>query len=165
MPNCWYPEIIPLRSGGQSGCENGCISRVFAGGLVGCETALHLVLQGKKVTIVEVADALMSGGAMPAPIPSMLYMTDRLAAEGVRVCTGSGFKRLENGRAVISTPDGECAVDCDTVVQAVGFASESVLFDRLEAESPVTVWNIGDSKVPGNVVNAVRDGFFVAKNI
>ena len=35
----------------------------------------------------------------------------------------------------------------------------------MKEESTVSVWNIGDSKMPANVMEAVRAGWFVAKNI
>ena len=56
-------------------------------------------------------------------------------------------------------------MEAETVIQAVRFAPNNALYKELEANAAVPVWNIGDSKEPANVMEAVRGGFFVGKNI
>lgn len=137
---------------------------VVGGGLVGCETALWLARQGKKVALVEMMPALMIGST-DTPMPIMLMMNDMLPDAGVQIFTGASFKCLDGNNAVIVDSNGEHEVECDSVIQAVGYTPNNALYNKLASESSLTVWNIGDSDTPSNVMNAVREGFFVGKNI
>ena len=138
---------------------------IIGGGLVGCETAVWLARKGVQVTLVEALPALMSAGA-PVPTPNLLMMLDMLPGNGVAVYTGAKFAGWKDGVATIIDAEGkEQTVEAETVVQAVGYTPNNALYTALEAESTVPVWNIGDSKVPANVMEAVRAGWFVAKNI
>lgn len=148
-----------------SGKDVGKSCVIIGGGLVGCETAVWLARKGVQVTLVEALPALMSAGA-PVPTPSLLMMLDMLPGNGVAVYTGAKFAGWKDGVATIVDAEGkEQTVEAETVVQAVGYTPNNALYTALEAESTVPVWNIGDSKVPANVMEAVRAGWFVAKNI
>ena len=166
------PNSFPV-----AGCETVTASDVLAGrdvgrscvivggGLVGCETAVWLARRGVKVTLVEALPMLMSAGT-PVPTPNLLMMLDMLPGAGVGVYTGAKFASWSDGRAVIIDSEGkEHSVEAETVVQAVGFAPDDALYNELEQSSAVPVWNIGDSKEPANVMEAVRAAWFVAKNI
>lgn len=148
-----------------SGKDVGKSCVIIGGGLVGCEMAVWLARKGVKVTLVEALPGLMSAGA-PVPTPNFLMMLDMLPGNGVAVYTGAKFAGWKNGVATIIDADGkEQSVQAETVVQAVGYAPNNALYTALEQSSKVPVWNIGDSKQPANVMDAVRAGWFVAKNI
>ena len=107
----------------------------------------------------------MSAGA-PVPTPNFLMMLDMLPGAGVTVYTGSKFAGWTDGAAKIIDAEGEeHTAEAETVVQAVGFAPNNALYNELEQSVSVPVWNIGDSKEPANVMESVRGGWFVAKNI
>ncbi len=138
---------------------------IIGGGLVGCETAVWLARKGVKVTLVEALPMLMSAGT-PVPTPNFLMMLDMLPGAGVTVYTGSKFAGWKDGKATIVDAEGkEISVEAETVVQAVGFTPNNALFNELDQSCTVPVWNIGDSKEPANVMESVRAGFFVGKNI
>ena len=138
---------------------------IVGGGLVGCETAVWLARKGVRVTLVEALPMLMSAGT-PVPTPNFLMMLDMLPGSGVTVYTGAKFAGWADGRAKIIDSEGrEQICEAETVVQAVGFAPNNALYRELEQSASVPVWNIGDSKEPANVMEAVRAGWFVAKNI
>ena len=85
------------------------------------------------------------------------------------VDSGCGSRRSFVGNVcgkaetIIDAEGKEQTVEAETVVQAVGYTPNNALYTALEAESTVPVWNIGDSKVHANVMEAVRAGWFVAK--
>lgn len=138
---------------------------IIGGGLVGCETAVYLARKGVKVSMVEALPALMSSG-VPVPTPNLLMMLDMLSDANVDIYTSSKFEKWTNGKATIIDGEGqEHIVDAETVVQAVGFASNNELYNELEQTLTIPVWNIGDSKSPANVMESVRAGWFVAKNL
>ena len=148
-----------------AGREVGKSCVLIGGGLVGCEVAVWLARKGVKVTLVEALPALMAAKA-PVPIPNMLMMLDMLPGNGVDVYTSAKFSGYADGKATIIDSEGkEIVVDADTIVQAVGFAPNTDFYDQLNAELDVPVWNIGDSKEQGNVLEAVRAGWTVAKCI
>lgn len=137
---------------------------IVGGGLVGCEVALWLARMGKKVSIVEALPALMAAGA-PVPTPNLLMMLDMLAGAGVTVYTGAKFNGYQDSKVTVTDSDGMHSIEADSVIQAIGFTPNNALYNELAENCPVPVWNIGDSKAPNNVMCAVRDGFFVGKNI
>ena len=148
-----------------TGREVGKSCVIVGGGLVGCETAVWLARKGVKVTLVEALPSLMAAGA-PVPTPNFLMMLDMLPGAGVAVYTGAKFQGWKDGKATILDAEGkEQTVEAETVVQAVGFTPNDALYNELDQNCTVPVWNIGDSKTPANVMESVRAGFFVAKNI
>lgn len=137
---------------------------VVGGGQVGCEAALWLSNLGKKVTIVETLPALMSGRAQ-APLPVSLMMLDMLKAANIETYTSASFRRYEDGAVIVSDASGEHKIPADTVAQSVGFVTDNALYQWASENLSVPVWNVGDSREPAHVLNSVRDGFFVGKNI
>jgi len=138
---------------------------IVGGGLVGCETAVWLARKGVKVALVEALPSLMAAGA-PVPTPNFLMMLDMLPGAGVNVYTSAKFAGWKDGKATIIDSEGkEQICEAETVIQAVGFTPDNALYKALDESCTVPVWNIGDSKEPANVMESIRAGFFVAKNI
>lgn len=86
--------------------------------------------------------------------PENMMLTDMLAGAGINVYTSSKFAGCTDGKATIIDDKGkEHVVDAETIVQAVGFAPNDTLYNEINESLNVPVWNIGDSKEPGNVIN------------
>ncbi|HQP00583.1 MAG TPA: FAD-dependent oxidoreductase, partial [Caldisericia bacterium] len=66
---------------------------VVGGGLVGCETALWLAQQGKKVTIVEMLSDLMIAG-LPVPHANRIMLIDLLKFNKVEVITNHSLMEV-----------------------------------------------------------------------
>lgn len=148
-----------------SGKDVGESCVIVGGGLVGCEVAVWLARKGVKVSLVEALPMLMSA-RQPVPTPNFLMMLDMLPGAGVQVYTGSKFTGWKDGVAtVVDSTGAEHSVEAQTVVQAVGFTPNNTLFNELDAALSIPVWNVGDSKEPANVMEAVRAAYFIAKNI
>ena len=151
-------DVLAGRDVGKS-----CV--IVGAGLVGCEVAVWLARKGVKVTLVEALPSPMIAGA-PVPVPNFLMMLDMLQGDGVQVFSSSKFAGWRDGVATVIDASGkELQIEAETVVQAVGFASDNKLYKELDQTLTVPVWNIGDSKMPANVMESVRAGWFIAKNI
>lgn len=145
---------------------------IMGGGLVGCETALHLAEEGHEVTVIEMAPEIamettaahrralkvrmglypeMAGGTNTAPglIPPVLQVSTKckeITAEGV----------------VAITPDGkETLFPADTVICALGLRPRSAVVDELRKTKHVFL-PIGDCTKTAQVTQAVRSGYDVA---
>ena len=136
---------------------------VVGGGLVGCETALWLAQEGKRVTIVEALDRLM---AVNKPLcHANSEMLERLLPfHGVETLVSSSVQKYENGKLLVKTPQGERQLDCDTVILSVGFREDRGVFDAWE-NSAREIYLLGDAKKVANIMYAVWDAFEVANHI
>lgn len=136
---------------------------VVGGGLVGCETALWLAQEGKRVTIVEALDRLM---AVNKPLcHANSEMLERLLPfHGVETLVSSSVQKYENGKLLVKTPQGERQLDCDTVILSVGFREDRGVFDAWET-SAREIYLLGDAKKVANIMYAVWDAFEVANHI
>ncbi len=138
---------------------------VVGGGMVGCELALWLRQDlGKAVTVVESLEKLL---AVNAPICSA--NSEML----VRLIPFSGCRVLTDTSAVTTTAVGlrvknsktgeESEVAADTVILAVGFRSDTALYDQMQDEPGI--YAIGDCRQFKNVHQAVWDAYVVANHI
>lgn len=138
---------------------------VIGGGLVGCEMAIWLARQGKKVTIVEMMPELMLS-KVPVPLPNKLMIEDMITCEGITAITGASTKAYRDGCLIYADKEGkEHAVEADTVIQSIGYVPCNQLYEELCLNSNANVWNVGDSKMPTNIMNAIKDGFYIGKSI
>ena len=137
---------------------------MVGGGLVGCETALWLAKQGKKVTIVEaLADILFSGEAIVKD-PNEMMLRDLLEFHKVAKITGATVKELTDAGAVIKTAGGETTVPADTVILSVGYSADTSLQDALK-DSSYETYILGDCKSVQNIMNAIWESYEVARFI
>lgn len=127
---------------------------VVGGGLVGCETGLHLAQQGKEVTIVEMLDEL-------APDANIMHRRGLMLELKKALKTRTGLKCIEitDGGVIAVDSNGErVAIPCDTVVIAVGYKPCTDVVDALLGTAP-EVMTIGDCVKPRKVLQAIRTGY------
>jgi len=136
---------------------------IIGGGLVGCETALHLAQQGKMVTIVEALDKLL---ALNGPLcHANSEMLEKLIPfNGVETITNGRAAGFENGRLTVQTPDCIREIDCDSVVLAVGYNENNRLFEELQFEVP-DLYLLGDARKVANIMYGIWDAYEVANHI
>ena len=133
---------------------------IIGGGLIGCETGLHLANTGKKVTVLEMADDYALD-ANWVHRPALLRMIKDL---NVTVITGAKCTEI-SGNGVVYTKGGEARLATgDVILYAVGMNSENALYDQWydKAENVVL---IGDSLKVGKLDGAVHSAFFSAMDI
>jgi 2-enoate reductase len=83
----------------------------------------------------------------------------------VQVKLNSKVESIEGKSVKLITADGNETIEADTVIISAGFSSNDTLYNSINEELPVKVWNIGDSKIPTNIQYAVRDGYAIGKSI
>lgn len=133
---------------------------VFGGGLAGCECAIHLGMEGKKVHLVEMRDEL-APDANVRHRPLLMKEIDKY----VEVHTGyKGLEVTEEG-VLCETKTGEkILVPGTTVICALGQRSRSALVDALRDTAPY-VSVIGDAARVSTITNAVYWGYHAALDI
>lgn len=134
---------------------------VLGGGLAGCECAIHLAQEGKKVQLVEMRDAL----AVDANIrhrPILMQMIDKYVA-GVH--TGYQGMEITKDGIVCKDKDGQTVlVEGTSVVCAVGQRANRSTVDSLLDAAPV-VRQIGDCVRPANITMAIYQGYHAGLDV
>ena len=133
---------------------------VFGGGLAGCECAIHLGMDGKRVHLVEMRDML-------APDANVRHRPLLLAEIDKYVTVHTGCKGLEVTKEGIICEDrnGEKQlVPGTTVICALGQRSRTDVVEELQDCAPY-VRVIGDAAKVSTITNAVYWGYHAALDI
>ena len=136
---------------------------IVGGGLVGCELAIWLARDNKKVSLVEIQDKLL---AVNGPLcHANSEMLEKLVPfSGVNVLTSSKvLKTTENG-VLVSIKGNERELQADTVILAVGYNSESSLYNELKYDFS-DIYLIGDARKVSNIMYAIWNAYEVASSI
>ena len=149
--------LLNKKRGGESAI-------IAGGGLIGCETALWLAQQGKKVTIVETLDRLMQAGN-PVPRPNKLMLLDLLRFYKVTVLTNTTLIEItDEGAIVEDTSSRRNTLPADTVVLAVGLECDQDLYRSLTGKI-ANLYLIGDAMQAQNIMHAIWNAYEVTRNI
>lgn len=122
---------------------------IIGGGLVGCESAVHLTAQGHTVTLLEAGTEV----ARDCTNPHKIGLMEQL--KKIPVHTGCKVLEIRPEGVRFACGGRELLLPCDTVLYATGM--RKVLPEDLRAEG----W-IGDCARIGKVLDAIRDGYFAA---
>ncbi len=136
---------------------------VIGGGLVGCETALHLAQSGSRVRIVEALPGLLQSG-VKVPHMNALMLGDLLRFHRIKPITDSALVAVRPEGAVIRNDGEESLVECDQVVLAIGYRPDAVLYDSLAKQYPY-VYKLGDGRKFRNVRGAIWAAYEVSRTI
>ena len=117
---------------------------VIGGGLTGCEIAYDLYLQGKKPTIVEMQDDLVTTPGIC--LANTSYLRDFFKTNKVPVYLETGVDAIEEGSVTVKSKDGkEIKVNADSVIMSVGYNPNPI------AKKGGKIHIIGDAKKVGNL--------------
>ena len=133
---------------------------VFGGGLAGCECAIHLGMEGKRVHLIEMRDAL-------APDANVRHRPLLLKEIDKYVTVHTGYKGLEVTGEGIWCEDKEGnrrLVPGSTVICALGQRSRTDVVETLRNAAPY-VAVIGDAAKVSTITNAVYWGYYAALDI
>ena len=131
---------------------------VIGGGLVGCETGVHLANDGHQVTVVEMAgDVAKDCGHF-----HRVALLEEL--KKVQVLTSARCVSISEEGVTVRCPEGEQLLPADTVILAVGMRSKSAQVDALRGLVADTVV-VGDANRAGKILTAVRNGFDAAMDL
>lgn len=134
---------------------------VIGGGLHGCETAEFLVKRGRKVTIVETAEAL-GEGMLDFRLGLLL---DWFNKKGVTMITQVKDMEITDKGVIITTKEGKKQIiEADSIIPTMPLAPDTGLLKSLEGKAP-EIYAIGDCKEPRMIVNAIAEGYHTARTI
>lgn len=133
---------------------------VLGGGLAGCEAAIHLAKEGKKVTIVEMRDEL-APDANVRHRPLLLKEIQALA----EVRTGlKGLEVTKEGVICEDKDKNQHMVKGSSVICALGQRARTDVVEALRDTAPY-VAVIGDCAKVSTITNAVYQGYHAALDI
>lgn len=133
---------------------------ILGGGLVGCETAVHLLQKGRQVTIVE-----MQGDYAPdATIWHKQALRIQLAAKAEIRLNTRAVKITKKGVVVAKADGTQETIPADSVFCAVGLRPRSDVRDELIGIAPY-FYPIGDCMQPAQMFQALSQGHFVGRDI
>lgn len=134
---------------------------ILGGGIVGCETALLLADQGKRVTIVEMLPA-MATKIVPSIREALL---GTLSGKGVVMLTNIRVEEITSSSMVITDADGKPQmIDADNIVLAAGAVSNNQLAEKLRGKVQ-ELYVIGDAMEPRRIKEAISEGYHVGRRI
>ena len=134
---------------------------IIGAGLVGCDEAIHLAMQGKNVTVVEMLDDFARDANrylktaiklefQKYKIPVMLNTKGKAVTEDGLLCVGP------NGKEIL--------YKADTVICAVGQKALTSVVDQLRGTAP-EFYFIGDCDRPQKITEAVKAGYNAAMDL
>jgi 2,4-dienoyl-CoA reductase-like NADH-dependent reductase (Old Yellow Enzyme family)/thioredoxin reductase len=132
---------------------------VVGGGLVGCETAVHLAEQGKQVTLIEMQDELPEAWVNGGLEAGLMLRMDKA---GVQVRTGWHVDEVSKAGAVCSDREWrQHIVEADTVVLATGLTAKAALVESLHPTAP-EIYVVGDCVEARRIANACEEAWRAA---
>ncbi|HHV65457.1 MAG TPA: FAD-dependent oxidoreductase [Peptococcaceae bacterium] len=134
---------------------------VVGGGLVGLETAKHLLSQNRQATIVEMLES--AGEDIHAHIKYFLFKS--LADGNVDILTNTKVKEFKKDGALCQSPQGDLILTgYDMAILALGADSYNPLEHELRRKIK-EVHVIGDAAKPRNAVVAIDEGALLGLEI
>jgi NADPH-dependent 2,4-dienoyl-CoA reductase/sulfur reductase-like enzyme len=134
---------------------------VLGGGLAGCECAVHLARDGKKVRLVEMLDEV----CRDANIRHRPILLQELKDRGVELLTGHRALEVRADGVLCQNKAGEqVLVPGGNVICAVGQRANRDDADALRASAPF-VRLVGDCVRPANICMAVYEAYHAALDV
>jgi 2-enoate reductase len=130
---------------------------VVGASLVGCDTALYLALEGKKVNIIKIRP----GTEVAEDINQINRATllEQLAQNGVNFVFDHVIKGFtDEGILVIDKQGKQQVIEADTIVLASGAKSENELVKHVKGKMD-ELYVVGDCVSPRKVGEAIHEGF------
>lgn len=165
IPGITKPQVIDCVHALTGQPEIGDRVVVIGGGHVGCEVAMELALNKKKlVTIVEMNDELLKSNP-PVPTPVRMCLLDMIDYYHINVRTRSTVQEVLDGSVIVKNSAGDIErIDADTVVLAAGFKANSSMaaaFYGCGAE----VYEIGNGLPTANVLQATAEAYEIVTRL
>ena len=133
---------------------------ILGGGMAGTELAVYLQSLGREAVVIE-AEKTLNFANNSCHRSAVL---EQLRKRGIETRTQTRVKAVEGGRVLCETPEGEIALEADSVVNALGRTPLQEEAAAFGLAAPV-FYPIGDCLAAKNVYEANRLGFNVAMDI
>ncbi|KGP75348.1 hypothetical protein JT05_10950 [Desulfosporosinus sp. Tol-M] len=129
---------------------------IIGGGQVGVELAELLGEKGVSVTVVEALPSVAEGVFFGIKVPLMFKLEDYK----VRLLTNTLAKEIKANGLLIERNGTEEFIEASSIVIAVGQTAQNSLEDELKEFVP-ELHAVGDCLKPGNIMDAVHEGYKV----
>jgi 2,4-dienoyl-CoA reductase (NADPH2) len=134
---------------------------IIGGALQGCQLAEFLVKRGRKVTIVDTAEQL--GDGMLIDDPARLF--GWLESKGAAMLSGVIYERITDEGLIITTREGRrLTLFADTIIPSLPLHPSPDLLKILDGTA-FEIYQIGDSREPAFMADAIADGARVGRII
>ena len=133
---------------------------VLGGGLVGCELAIHLSLNGRSVTILEMQPEPNFGGN---DLHGQAVM-EQLRIRGIQLHTNTAAREIGDHKVIACSGGEEKVFAADTVIYAVGQAPLRDEVEALRFCAP-EFYVVGDCNRPANIQQATTQAYYAARDI
>lgn len=164
IPGIDNPKAIGCEEFLRNETETGENVTVVGGGLTGCEIALDLAMQGKKVSVVEALDDILTAGSL-VPIMTSKYLKDAFEEYGVNVLTGHRIQKITDDGAVISDKSGNVStLAADKVILALGYKPNPSMLNAFIGTN-IEVYQTGDANKVADIKTAVWEAYEIARSI
>ena len=140
--------------------EIGETAIVLGGGLVGCELAVCLADEGKKVHVVEMRDQLCPDANVRYR-PMLMKKMDEC---GIRIHTGCKCEEVNESGVICSADGQKIEIAGDTVLCGLGLKPNTSVVDELRDIAPQFA-SIGNCVKPDTITFAVYQGYHAALDI
>lgn len=136
---------------------------VAGAGMTGCECALYLAQENKKVTLVDmIAEQDFAGDGSFVNRTALIAL---LRERGVRFVPEAVLKEITSSGAVVRDKDSRMIeIPGDRTVLSLGFKPRSNIVEALRTLVPET-YIVGDCSRPHNLMSAIHSAFVVAAEI
>ncbi len=137
---------------------------VVGGGLIGCDLALFLAEQGKKVTLIEMLDEIAKDMERKAERKSFL---SRLGKTDVEVCVKTKVVEIIDNGVMVADSNGKSRkIEADHVILAVGLAPAPWPdLEKITREGAIEVYEVGDCVKPRKIFDAILEGHLAARRL
>jgi NADPH-dependent 2,4-dienoyl-CoA reductase/sulfur reductase-like enzyme len=142
---------------GTAEAKGRCV--VIGGGLVGTETAEFLLEKGCTVTIVEMMDKIANGESSTI-LPTIM---GNFAKHNVVQLVNTKVLGMEGNTVKALKGEEEMAIECDTVVMAVGSRKNTI--DLTGVTVPVIYAGDCSGERTAGILEAIRGGYHAANNL
>ena len=133
---------------------------IVGGGLTGCECALLMASQGKKVHLAEMRDGL----AIDANIRHRPILLAEIDATDIDVALNARALKVTLEGVEVEGPEGARTLAGTTVICAIGQRSRRADVDDLRDAAPF-VRIVGDARRPANITTAVYEAWHAAMDV
>ena len=138
---------------------------IVGGGQIGCEIAIDLASKGKKPTIVEALEDILSSGAAVPP-QNKMALKDILAHREVKIMTSATLVSVDQTGANVKLlkEDKMAHLDADTVIIAIGMRAKPSLANELIGKG-MEFYEVGDCIKAGDVHSTIHSAFEIASRL
>jgi 2,4-dienoyl-CoA reductase-like NADH-dependent reductase (Old Yellow Enzyme family)/NADPH-dependent 2,4-dienoyl-CoA reductase/sulfur reductase-like enzyme len=163
IPGVKKPNVVLAADVDLGKAKTGEIVVVAGAGMTGCETALHLAQQGKRVTVVDmIAESEI---AKDATSLNRITLLELLHQHSVKFRAEVKLKEItDKGIVVIDKTRNQHEIPADTVVLSLGVKPR---FEAVKALQGLAreVYIVGDCSKPRDLMAAIHDAFDIAVEI